>query len=1706
MNKKISKRIVSFLLAMVMIFTMTPTGFIVSAGEIEECLYDITKFGLEPDDNNVVKNGTTFEVGLRGRISADYTDTTLPLTFYINNLDIENVMLSGGGKIRDGISEAGSFTVESDGTICITIDDTPAGQKFIQGGDREFEIFFSATVDVEDTDNGNEVPATIKIDGQVLDVTVQFPDSKLEGEKRAVGDAWYDPDTGEIYQTYVVRLTARGADVTGVEISDFMGEWLSVSEYDDWCYGTITYGDGETDEFYLPDKIDSHDPSKFFMDGIEIRKDETIEIEYTLAIDMDYFNGFGEKDGRALNECVVDFEDQNGNPHEKELVLTAYPYVERPKVTKSGTFTTNGDEVVWTITVDAGILKSLADYGYDFFDYLDITVTDKPGEGLADEGDAIVLDGNEFVDNGNGTYTFTYVTKLTDEVITKLKDISEDVKVYNEVEVGNEDFTISTEGTATRLGMFIIEKEATADEADADGRFAWSSTLTVPAEGIRDLVFTDSTVTSANGHTILKDTMEIDGTPIAELEAAGKVTVTVSGKELRVAFSGAYLAELQNKNRREYTPKGGEDKLYVADIVITYMTVPDKASDLQDSYVFTNVSDLEYTATETGAKVKDSASDYYEKTISAQRFFTKACPTSWGSTGTADWEIKFEASLVELAVGDVFEIMDTPENMVILEHSITPVVFLYGYYGPGSYATDLSEIYADVDSCLAFRDNNNGTYTFTFTVTRELYDAVNAEAWSPSEVFLAIRYSTAITNPGENEWGLDYVNTATGTFNGRPSEETSATTTIYPGRSLQKGSYYGADNDNLPYGGLNGKVNIQYTVDINPDYAMFGKGEYIKLIDKMNENLIMIPGSIVLKDTLSGITLENGVDYFIDFDIDKNEMYLTVPNGRSMTLTYMAGLNGEVGEELQVINTVGMEAEDFSFELNPTKSSVEVLQGLGFVSSEGRSVVIAKRSTINDTKVFPEGAEFEVVRVTYDPDKNTFDPITGNMESDGIKISYDKNLARIEGLVTGAIYRLTETKAPEGYVLSQDPVYFVISGDEGTEIPQGVLTFGNGDTYYFDNAPEFGTLQITKTVDAEGITDAELKGALKFTVQNAAGKYLDEKGGLHDDKIEISLDKFKRHNDGTYALTFLQLPVGEYKVTETNAKIKGYDLISSASVTTGKATVTSGNTADVKLKDCYTRVSGTTSFTVEKHWNDAGHEDFRPDKVTVHVVITLTDTEGNEKEKVFDEDVDLLESNGWKWTSEGYDTYADQTDLNSKVKYRIKVTEPSRYCPPGYVLEMVETDYNTNIVKVWNKYKNESDFSFEVKKDWKGQQPPAGATVTAKVTITNRVNNAKVHEEVITLADGGSWSWNTKLKLPQCTLKSPGVAEEITYAMTVEEVSVKVGDDEIIGNYDVTYSAKEAAVGFKTTSASITIFNAPKFFDLTGTKTWVDDDDELGLRPEPEDFKVVLYADGVKQDDVPEWSYNGNVWTYVFQNLPGKRGDNTYVKYTVEEDFTSPYYNGRSEDNDFTNTLKRKDVFVDKTDIANSKEVVGAKLKITTTIQDENGDAKEILVKEWESGSEPEKIEGLVPGLEYVLHEESAPDGYVKISSAVTFTVDEDGNVKVTSESVWDETTKTGDAKEDGSTLIVNDSKKSENNAGGNNGGASGGSGNSNTPGNPNGNVASGNDNKNETLAAPKTGDATDHVLWLVFLALSFASICTGLRARRAKRSCHRAL
>ena len=139
--------------------------------------------------------------------------------------------------------------------------------------------------------------------------------------------------------------------------------------------------------------------------------------------------------------------------------------------------------------------------------------------------------------------------------------------------------------------------------------------------------------------------------------------------------------------------------------------------------------------------------------------------------------------------------------------------------------------------------------------------------------------------------------------------------------------------------------------------------------------------------------------------------------------------------------------------------------------------------------------------------------------------------------------------------------------------------------------------------------------------------------------------------------------------------------------------------------------------------------------------------------------------------------------------------------------------------------------------------------------------------------------------------------------------------------------------------------------------------------------------------------------------------DDTYIDLYIDPDLaftTSDYIEIDDENSLITITLKNdRYIDVSKKDITGSNEIPGAEMAIyeandeDSKIYFEQDDEVGVIepLDSWTSTNEPHRFVGLEPNHTYVLVEDQAPEGYVRIRTRIYFEVDANGNVQATNQS-----------------------------------------------------------------------------------------------------------
>ena len=300
----------------------------------------------------------------------------------------------------------------------------------------------------------------------------------------------------------------------------------------------------------------------------------------------------------------------------------------------------------------------------------------------------------------------------------------------------------------------------------------------------------------------------------------------------------------------------------------------------------------------------------------------------------------------------------------------------------------------------------------------------------------------------------------------------------------------------------------------------------------------------------------------------------------------------------------------------------------------------------------------------------------------------------------------------------------------------------------------------------------------------------------------------------------------DYIIRETSAP-SGYTLAKDVTVSADSFD-SKGATATITDKKAVTTVSGT------KTWKDNDDQDGkRPDSIKVNLLANGKVVQSKT----------VKASDNWKYSF----TNLPEFENGKKISYTITEDQVKDYSTTvdGYNLTNSYTPAKTSVsvTKAWNDNNNQD-----------GSRPN-------EVKVQLYANGEKSGNEV-TLNAANKWT-HTWTELAEKSNKK-------TVQYSVKEVG--------------TVKGYTSSVNGKNGNFTVTNTHTPSTTTVSGTKTWKDNNDQDGKRPDS--IKVNLLANGkVVQSKTVKASDN---WKYSFTNLPefenGKK-----ITYTVTEDAVAGY-------------------------------------------------------------------------------------------------------------------------------------------------------------------------------------------------------------------------
>lgn len=255
----------------------------------------------------------------------------------------------------------------------------------------------------------------------------------------------------------------------------------------------------------------------------------------------------------------------------------------------------------------------------------------------------------------------------------------------------------------------------------------------------------------------------------------------------------------------------------------------------------------------------------------------------------------------------------------------------------------------------------------------------------------------------------------------------------------------------------------------------------ITLVDELSDTLILDTTSIQVVNTKTGEVVPNWTS-----SVEGQKLKIVLPDNLPLTVTYATTVNAAPGQTISISNKAHWEGY-----ATPSGGSVEFKEfsystGGTAGADTSPSVTVKKLDQYNTSQALP-GAKFTLVEGSYAGGGFTATEnglsLTGTTGGDGT-LTFGKESGQT--MKHNTVYCLTETAAPEGYVLDAVPHYFAVVKQQDGKYP----TFPNGVTVWYQSADytyqaynHKGEATVAKAfLDAGGKPLEKIDGTYRFGI------------------------------------------------------------------------------------------------------------------------------------------------------------------------------------------------------------------------------------------------------------------------------------------------------------------------------------------------------------------------------------------------------------------------------------------------------------------------------------------------------------------------------------------------------------------------------------------------------------------------------------------------
>ncbi|MFR9098505.1 MAG: SpaA isopeptide-forming pilin-related protein [Anaerostipes hadrus] len=1159
------------------------------------------------------------------------------------------------GKVYQGLTEVGTYVIDSDGMVKITFNDEfDASQAFI--GDLQFEgtVSKTGTGDSEQINFGGDAGnITVKKDTENYDISTK-KESKLTSDNRVKYTVTVSSSKGTMDNTVTIKDTFVKNTASGAYDKDSFTIW-KVDEN-----GNKTQVTNKTPSIGQ----DSDGNQNFTVSDLPaLAEGEKYIVEYEADAKETSANGSGTVSNKAGAETG-----------KKDNWSWSSVEISKAKIFKEGYYDKDKGLIHWKVYINED-RKDIG--GYTFKDTLPqdlvgkVTITGSDGKEVGD----VTVNGKEisykFPDGSKDKYTIEYWTKAPDN----------DGTVSNNATIGKDGDNYNSGANPDVVHRkWNLSKQYTGVESSNDKTYyKWQSVITLPDGAMGSFTYTDTiekAVSEAGTSTPDDDSHYAVASELqAQLEQL-KISLSIDGSIQQLGYNNDYVnfdfkyydkdgneisaTDNTSKVRKftiSVTPKEGHEDVSGTQIVLNYSTIINTSQMNQgDTWKFTNNAAIpDHTA--------KADHDYtIENPIEKQNGINHG---SWMEYKDGAIDVDYDQTngilyyrlLIHTKATDNGEITLTdtlPEGATLVENSVTGA-----FYGNANWHPTTN--YQGYD----FNDSQKITYTVDGqTVTMKIAAGYNDKQMTQDSAggnTLEVMYQVSVKDDDfwQNMANSNKTYTNKVEWNGNSAEQT--TTVDKEVDKVQKSAEQLKDE--------NGKLisAVRYKIVINPAAEDLLKNEdWLTLTDTMT-----IPDKVDAYLDLSQVKLyqydaskegnlgeEISSDrYKVSYDQKTHQMTVKVPDELACVLVYRYDIDAGNKNEPQLSNKVslsGLYEDSTGTKVDTSSSSATVTQG---------KLTIYKVDS-EDYKKLLSGAKFSLEY--WDGTKKEWveqapELVTGDSGEITLDVASSDEKYRLE---KEKLYRLTETKAPDGYQTTNKEYYFIYKGYQ-----KNGEVLSNDDAYKNAKADSSGVQK--GSIDFYGRMGGIMYVPNEYTRVSVKKVWVDNSNQTTDpisDSVKVKLYRQKTKLDGCM-LQVNARGTGTNEVTKTVSQV-----------------VVKGSSATISVSGWNRQYQVyRNGELIQEKASENGYLILSIDNISDNTVINIVCTNGHQyefgtpeitksqpsnkyvafgdKEEVSDE-ITLSDSNNWTYSWDNL-TKKDP-DTGNPYYYTIEETDAPKSCKVSY--------------------------------------------------------------------------------------------------------------------------------------------------------------------------------------------------------------------------------------------------------------------------------------------------------------------------------------------------------------------------------------------------------------------------------------------------------